>query len=289
LGPQVVDIEAPDLQKAYREVCEADVDRLLGHLSAQKWRIIEDWPELRASVRLAVTLEGLCRIHAADGGAVNCHGPLFRENSATGIVACLGVSLLSAEGRPFACTGDLPAALALRIGKELTGSALYCEYYAREGDSGLILIAAGGEGDTTISQADAPIEVYPNRHYPGLNGCGACVKFRLRPGPATILSFSPTSGGWRLIWATGDVIESYFPGMTGPNALFRFSQGSSSACVKWALHTIMLSSQVTLGTSSMFLLGWSALKAFQLSREQDFLGGVCRNYSRCDPDATPAK
>src|SRR5262249_26024760 len=108
----------------------------------------------------------------------------------------------------------------------------YCEYYARESDSGRILIAAGGEGDPTISQSNAPIEVYPNRHYPGTRGCGACIKFRLRVGPATLLSFSPSSRGWKLIWAIGDILPSYFPGMVGPNALFQFSQGSTPALVE---------------------------------------------------------
>jgi len=232
LGPKVIDVHVDQLERVYQEKSEADVNRFLAELPQRGWHVLEDWEELRSSARIALALEELCRVHCVDAGAVNCHGPLFRENPTTGIVACLGVSWLSAQGQPLACTGDLLTAIALKIGKELTGSALYCEYYARESNSGLMLIAAGGEGDPTIAGSDATIEVYANRHYPGVKGCGACVRFKLRPGPATVLSFTPSAAGWTLIWATGEVLTSHFPGMAGPNALFRYSRGNSAALVE---------------------------------------------------------
>jgi L-arabinose isomerase len=91
-----------------------------------------------------------------------------------------------------------------------------------------MLLAAGGEGDPAWADPSAPVRVEPNHHYPGVAGAGASVSFRLQPGPATVLSLSPAATGWRLAWATGEIVETRFERMGGPNAMFRFDAGPSA-------------------------------------------------------------
>ena len=92
-----------------------------------------------------------------------------------------------------------------------------------------MLLAAEGEGDPSWADPAVMITVEPNTHYPGERGAGASLSFRLEPGPATALSLPPTGTGWVLAWATGEIAEARHEGIGGPNGMFRFDSGTSSA------------------------------------------------------------
>lgn len=183
---------------------------------------------LDRSSRLALALEDILDAHGACGGAVNCHGPHLRRNPQIGVTACLGVSLCSTRSRPFACTGDLPTAIALVAGKAMTGSALYCELYQLDLVGDWILVANGGEGDLASRADGTPVRLLPETHYAGERGAGTAVVFELERGAATIISLSPVAdvpGGWVLVVAEGEILDSRHPTMEGPNGMFRFASG----------------------------------------------------------------
>jgi L-arabinose isomerase len=97
-----------------------------------------------------------------------------------------------------------------------------------------VLVAAGGEGDPTWVAPGNGIRLEPNRHYPGRNGPGTAVSFPLERGPATLLSMSPAGDGWILAWGTGEVVESRYPALGGPNGMFRFDSGpAGEALARW--------------------------------------------------------
>ena len=138
------------------------------------------------------------------------------------------------SGRPLACTGDQPTAIALTLARRLTGAALYCECYTPERATGLVLIAAGGEGDPAWAEPADALTLEANDHYPGELGEGTSVAFGLRQGPATLLSLSPTDDGWVLAWAPGEIVESRYTRMRGPNGMFRFDSGpGEDAISRW--------------------------------------------------------
>lgn len=191
-------------------------------------------PGAAHSAAVAVALERAAADCGAVGGTVNCHGPWFRTSDVVGVPACLAVVRETAAGRPFSCTGDQPTAIALLLARRMAGAALYCECYAPELDSGLVLVAAGGEGDPAWADPDAPMTLEANDHYPGARGEGTSVAFGLRRGPATLLSLSPTSAGWVLAWATGAIEESRYADMRGPNGMFRFDSGPGDEAIsRW--------------------------------------------------------
>ena len=130
----------------------------------------------------------------AVAATVNCHSEMLRWNPAVGITACLGASLLTANGVPVACTGDLPTALALVFARALSGRALYCEFYTPERETGLMLLAAGGEGDPAWADTAHPVVVEPNDHYPGEHGAGTSLSFRLERGPGDCVVAVPRRG-----------------------------------------------------------------------------------------------
>ncbi len=188
-----------------------------------------DW-----SARVAVALEQLLVENDAIAGTVNCHSQWFRRSPAVGVTACLGVACQTEAGRPISCTGDLPTAIALYLARRMAGAALYCECYAPEIETGLVLVAAGGEGDPAWAEPPGAVRLEANEHYPGERGPGTSVSFALARGPATLLSLSPTRDGWRLAWAPGEIVETRFPRMGGPNAMFRFDSGpADDALSRW--------------------------------------------------------
>jgi L-arabinose isomerase len=219
-------ISVEEVEEVFRAVAEEETVALLADIEARGWRRERALTDGR-SARLAVAVRHLFEQHEALFGTVNCHSPFFRWNDEIGITACLGVSLLAADGISISCTGDLPTGLTLPLARSLSGRALYCEFYTPELETGLMLLAAGGEGDPAWADPAEPVTVEPNHHYPGTHGAGSGVVFRLEPGPATVMSLSPAPEGWRLAWATGEVVETRYPRMGGPNAMFRFDSGSS--------------------------------------------------------------
>jgi L-arabinose isomerase len=226
LGVRERRVSVRELDEAFAAATADDAHALLDRLRGRGWSG-GGGPQAEASARLALALEGLMDVSGAAFGTVNCHGPFFRSNPAIGLAACLGVSMLADAGRPLSCTGDQPTAVSLALARRLAGAALYCECYAAELDSGLMLLAAGGEGDPAWAEPPDRVALAPNDHYPGCCGAGTCVSFALRRGPATLLSLSPGPAGWRLAWATGQVVESRHDRLGGPSGMFRFDAGPS--------------------------------------------------------------
>ena len=182
---------------------------------ASRWRSTRPWTHV-----------------GAVAGTVNCHGPWFRGSERVGITACLAVACQAEKGRSISCTGDQPTAIVLHLARLLTGSALYCEGYTPEAETGLLLVAAGGEGDPAWAEPPGAVTLEANDHYPGVRGNGTGLAFALRRGPATLLSLSPTEAGWVLAWATGEVVESRYDAMRGPNGMFQFDSGPAVEAVE---------------------------------------------------------
>lgn len=233
LGVSERAITVPELNDAFADVAADRIGSGLAELAGRGW-VRREGPADERSMRLALALDDLVRATKAIAVTVNCHSDVLRWNPAIGITACLGASLLTAGGVPVSCTGDLPTALALVFARALSGRALYCEFYTPERETGLMLLAAGGEGDPAWADASHPVVVEPNAHYPGNHGAGTSISFRLEPGPATALSLSPVAGTWRLAWATGEIVEARYDKMGGPNGMFRFDSGSAfEAGARW--------------------------------------------------------
>ena len=233
LGVTEHDVGIAELDQAFEAVAPERVEGGLADLDRRGWERREGPADAR-SMRLALALDDLTRSVNAVAATVNCHSDVLRWNPRIGITACLGASLLTGEGIPVSCTGDLPTALALVLARALSGRALYSEFYTPERETGLMLLAAGGEGDPAWADPSHPVVVEPNDHYPGDHGAGTSISFRLEQGPATALSLSPAGDTWRLAWATGEIVEARYDTMGGPNGMFRFDSGSAfEAGARW--------------------------------------------------------
>ena len=236
MGIEVVEVDPAGVAEAFGAVSGSQVVRLVEELRGRFDTARVEDPVLARSARLALAMRELCRQHDVNAGAVNCHGDALRWNPDVGITACLGVALCAEAGLPFACTGDVPTAIALAIGKRLAGSALYCELYQVDFPGDWILVANGGEGDPTIRGASTGVTLLPEDHYLGDHGPGTAVAFALPRGPATLISLTPIDhdNGWVLVGAEGRILDSKHHAMEGPNGMFRFDSGEvAGAYARW--------------------------------------------------------
>ena len=227
-------IARTDWEARVRAITDDDAATALAALRSDGDWSGDGGPGALRSAAVAVALERAMVEAGAVAGTVNCHGPWFRTSDAVGIPACLAVVREASAGRPVSCTGDQPTALALLLARRVAGAALYCECYTPESETGLVLVAAGGEGDPAWADPDEPRVLEANDHYPGACGEGTSAAFALRRGPATLLSLSPTARGWTLAWATGAIEESRYRDLRGPNGMFRFDSGPADmALERW--------------------------------------------------------
>src|SRR5204862_6972309 len=136
-------IGADELEATYDGIGPVELADTRAEIAGHGWNGKPD----ERGIRVAAALRSLAEKYDAVCGAVNCHGPLLRRNERIGVPACLGVSVCTAAGVPLACMADVPTAVALTLGRILAGRVLYCEFYSPEPDTGMLLIANGGEGD----------------------------------------------------------------------------------------------------------------------------------------------
>ncbi len=177
--------------------------------------------ELTRSSRLCAAVESLVTEHHVDAGTLNCHGACL-HNPEIGITACYSLGVQNSQGRPFTCTGDLPTAIAMLILKKLTGISMYTEVQVMDEKRKAIVIANSGEGEDGIRRRSSKPVVRGNTNFKGVHGRGASFAYPLQPGPATLVSFTPAPGGYRLIVAEGQILRDTLPDAGALAGFFRF-------------------------------------------------------------------
>lgn len=237
VGTRSVHIGPDEFLTAYRAVDRERVEAGIADLQASYQADPMDPEDVNRSIRMALALQDLQAHHALDGGAVNCHGVHCMRNPEVGLTGCYGVTRLNGQGTPFACTGDLPTGLALMAMKAICGSQLNSELDFVDLERDAVLLVNEGVGDLALARPET-LRVLGNANFTGVEGRrGVSFTFALQPGPATLLSFTPTPGtgqGWRFVVAEGEILDEYVESMGAPNAFFRFKSGEiRTAFARW--------------------------------------------------------
>jgi len=193
--------------------------------------------EIARSARVAEALAELVREHQVAGGTLNCHGPVCLRNPAIGVTACYSLGDQNAAGRPFTCTGDIPTAIAMLMLKHLTGVSMYTEVQVMDERRNAVVIANSGEGEPGLCRPGVPCRLRGNTNFKGTHGRGLSFAHPLAPGPATLVSFTPTPAGpkpFRLVVAEGEILDETLPDVGALAGFFRFGGASlTDAYTRW--------------------------------------------------------
>src|SRR5262249_45305629 len=101
-GIETVTIPAEEWTSAYRDTDDRAVRQIKDYCSGAFHIADLTSDEFERSARLAASLETLVERHGLDFGAVNSHRENCLQNPEIGIMATLGVSLLTSRGIPLA-------------------------------------------------------------------------------------------------------------------------------------------------------------------------------------------
>lgn len=222
LGLRVNRKSADDITAAYLAVDAAAVEAET-ELMRETWSIGEiTAEELSRSARLALAVDGFTGEMPCTCATINSHGTNCLRNPAIGLTATYAISRLHAGGIPCSEVGDIPTALALRLGCELAGDALYTEVQILDEKRGAIVLANSGEAADGLRSAHAPVVLAGNANFRGLHGRGASFAYPLAAGPATVLSLTPVGEcGFHLIAMEGEILPEPLPDTGAITGFFR--------------------------------------------------------------------
>ena len=248
LGPSVVHVSASELTRRYHKVENVDAAQATLDLTAQHAVSGLTDDELARSVRLSVAFSELVNEYRVDAGTFNCHGGVCLRNPEIGITGCLSHGVQNTLGRPFTCTGDLPTAIAMLLLKRLTGVSMYTEVQVMDTRRDAIVIANSGEGEDAIRRSGCRSSIIGNTNFRGTCGRGASFAYSLATGPATLVSFTPVPGGYRLIAAEGVILEESLPDTGSVAGFFRFANTSlADGYTRWMEAGAVHHAATTLG------------------------------------------
>lgn len=225
LGIEIVAVPPESLTRAYLSVADHRVARHVEDLRSRSHICNATEDEARRSVQLAEALADLAESERVSGGTLNCHGVNCLRNPAIGVTACYALGVQNLADRPFTCTGDLPTAIAMLILKRFTGVAMYTEVQVMDEARGAVVIANSGEGEPGLCRSRHRCSLRGNTNFSGLHGRGLSFAHALEPGPATLVSFTPSPAGpraFRLIVAEGEILDEILPDAGALAGFFRF-------------------------------------------------------------------
>lgn len=200
------------------------------------WKIAEiSDDELLRSARLWLSVKGFIGTTPEDCATMNSHGPNCLANKKIGITATYAISQLHAMGIACSEVGDIPTALALKMGIALAGDALYTEVQVFDQVRKAIVLANSGEAAFGLQRKASSCRLVGNTNFKGLHGRGASFAYPLQNGPATVFSITPIGASdFRLIAMQGEILEESLPDTGAITGFFQpESLGYLSAYEKW--------------------------------------------------------
>lgn len=230
-GCHIVQTEAEDLMRHFRQVSDGDVE-------AKKKRVLEIFEtpdpksdpitrkltneDLDVAARVAVALERFVDDYQLDGLAYYYEG---EENSqlrhlVTNLI--VGNSLLTAAGFPMCGESDLKTCIGMLIEDRLDIGGSLAEIHPIDFKEGFVLV--GHDGPHHIGIADGKPVLRSLMKYHGKPGSGASVEFRIKEGPITILSIGVQHNGrFKFVIAEGQSMKGPIPptGNTNTRGFFQ--------------------------------------------------------------------
>lgn len=233
-GVATVPILESAVLSAYKAVEDKDVELLATEMK-QKYGLADEFQgnEFTNSVRLSLAMQAVVKEKDLTAATVYCQQ--MWQNAEIGVVACMGMSLLSQQGTFCTCEGDIPTTLAGMMLEKLSGRAVFTEIWANDFDNDQFLMGHSGQMNLGLFE-DNTRSVKMARH-PWWNGCegrGVCFLLQMPPGPTTLLSITSTQdGNWRMVASCAEVLEREAVPLGAPNFFLKTSYPIPEFLEKW--------------------------------------------------------
>ena len=238
LGIDVVRIHPKAVKERFHRVTDGDLERRTNDTNREFDVRSGPDEDLRRSLRLALALESIDDELNIDFGAMNCHVAEIRFDGDIGVTPCFGLGHETSRGIPYTCSGDVLTAVAMFVGRSLSGAALYHEIEAVDFETGEVALANSGEHDLGWCGAGTRPAVEPNAWFSSDLHTGVSVRFELPAGHATLIGFTEhpdEASGFRFVVAEGEISGRALRSSPTVSGLFRFESGPvDSTWERWA-------------------------------------------------------
>lgn len=200
-----------DLIKEMESVSDKDTQALVSELY-QKYEVVEpSKEEVESAARQALALERLVRKREVDALAIDFSGGLIPH---TGTMPCVGISRLIDQGTVVTSEGDLSAAVAGLIIKNITGKPIhFWEHLAFDEEKNWILGGhEGGSAGFTMAKDGTRPKLRGTQYInfdgiPGAPHYGVVPEFITNPGPVTLLTFFRGPEAYEMRLASGESVD----------------------------------------------------------------------------------
>jgi L-arabinose isomerase len=235
-GRLLVRPEVEEIENAYARVTEVQLEDMFRRLRAM-YNVDESVTDahLRFSAQVAVAFDEVITRHDIHAFGFCWWGErdLITQLRAQ---AALGVSRLTALGRPGVTEGDVKAALAVKILDLLGGGGMFVEFFAMDFDEDFFLMGHDGPSNVTMAQG-RPRLMHLDVHH-GKSGYGLGIDFSIRQGPVTLLNMTQFDAGdtFKLVYSVGEIIPGPVLAIGNPNCRVRVGRPLHAFMDAWCQH-----------------------------------------------------
>ncbi|MCI0625634.1 MAG: hypothetical protein L0387_28990 [Acidobacteria bacterium] len=235
-GAKIIEIPMRRIHDFMNKATQADESALAKQLSQTFACGTFSLAERKLSLRAALAIQKVIAEEQLDCAAFNSHGPDGLKSQKLGVMCALGATLATSAGHPVAEVGDLCTAFAMWLGRKLGRASYYTELDSAYISSREWLLLNSGEYDLAWLRPRSKPRLLRNTNFKGVNGRGASVCAPLRPGPATLINFSPTPKGdkpYRIQYCEGTIGKKWNPEMGVGNARFEVVGDARTIYERW--------------------------------------------------------
>lgn len=222
LGVEVAQIELAHVFSRVRESAQAEVTAIADQLRTQITGMDDmDVEATAGTLGTYVTLRELIETEHLDGLAVRCWPEFFTE---LGCAACGAMSMTSNDMTPCSCEVDVNGTITQIILQGCSGEPAFgSDLVAFDPDEDVAVLWHCGLAP--LSMADPSVQpeatIHSNRKMPLL------MQFPLKPGRVTVARLSEASGEFRLVMASGEMLQAP-PSFTGTSGTLCFDSGAAN-------------------------------------------------------------
>jgi L-fucose isomerase-like protein len=198
-GTQVVSYGWEEILELVKAIAAPDVEAVTSRLRASAGSVTSDDRSLREVAALYLGLKGIAEDQGILAYGLGCYPHLAGT-------ACLVTSLLSGDGIPAACEGDLNAGLAMFLVQALSGEPAHFGEILQldEADNSLVTSHCGCAA-FALAEKPADIALTPVRIWER----GVCIRFPAKASPqATYLNLVGRKGNYRMCAVSGSAVKT---------------------------------------------------------------------------------
>jgi len=223
IGPKITNVSVEELRTIFSNVPQEEVVKEVLRMKETYTVLEPEEEDLKRGARFKIALERLAEIGHFNGISLWTSEEFF---TAFGVTPEAGVENLDDKGIMVATEGDVSALTSMMILNHLTGSpAMFCEFLSYDKRDNTVLM--GHWGPAGIKMARSNKEVALTTPHVSLDWIpnppphGVAVEYIAKPGEVTILNLSCDDKGYKMVFFSGDAIDTSRRHIHFPHAIIK--------------------------------------------------------------------